>query len=34
VVPFMLTSVLVIVVANIVLRAAFAAFRIPYMGYY
>jgi Yip1-like protein len=34
VVPFMLVSILVIVVANVVLREIFAAFRIPYMGYY
>jgi len=34
VVPFMLVSILVIVVANALLRAIFAAFRIPYMGYY
>ena len=34
VVPFLLVSILVIVAANIALRAVFAAFRIPYMGYY
>jgi hypothetical protein len=34
VIPFMLTSIFVIVVANAVLRAIFAAARIPYMGYY
>jgi hypothetical protein len=34
VIPFMLTSIVVIIIANAVLRAIFAAARIPYMGYY
>jgi len=34
VIPFMLTSILVIIIANAVLRAIVAAVRIPYMGYY
>jgi hypothetical protein len=34
VVPFLLVSILVIVVANVVLRTIFAVFHIPYMGYY
>ncbi len=34
VIPFMVTSIVVIIIANAVLRAIFAAARIPYMGYY